>query len=164
MAPRSERAICAVGHEGNRRSRSRPGCVDIDAPAMMRIMFDREDFERLTNEVVAAWLVGSDRDWSAKAGTLDWTCRETADHAVDCTFAPAFMLASRKQHAYPDMGSVWSCGPEATPAQLVQALEVASRVLVAVVADAPFRHSCSHPATSSGGGRATGRLPGRVPP
>ena len=104
---------------------------------MMSSVFDREDFERLTNEVVTAWLAGADRDWSAKAGTLDRTCRQTADHAVDCTFAPAFCLASRKQDAYPDMGSVWSCGPEASPAQLVQALEVASRVLCAVVADAP---------------------------
>ena len=103
----------------------------------MRAVFDREDMERLTSAVVAAWLTGADRDWSTKAGTLDWTCRQTADHAVDCTFAPAFMLASRKQDAYPDMGAIWSCGPEASPAQLVQALEVASRVLVAVVADAP---------------------------
>src|SRR4051794_21496044 len=100
-------------------------------------MFDRQSFERLTDEVAAAWVAGADRDWSAKAGTVDWTCRQTADHAVDCTFAPAFMLASRKQDAYPDMGAIWSCGPEASPAQLAQALEVASRVLVAVVADAP---------------------------
>ncbi len=100
-------------------------------------MFGREDFEGLTDEVVAAWRAGSDRDWDSKAGTLEWTCRKTADHAVDCTFAPAFMLASRKQDAYPDMGSVWSSGPHASPAQLVQTLEIASRVLVAVVADAP---------------------------
>ena len=99
--------------------------------------FDRADFERLTEEVVAAWLAGSDRDWSAQAGTVEWTCRQTADHAVDCTFAPAFFLASRKQDAYPDMGSIWTCGSDASPAQLVQALEVASRILVAVVADAP---------------------------
>ena len=100
-------------------------------------MFDRQDFETLTEAAATAWGRGADRDWSVPAGTLEWSCRKTADHAVDCTFAPAFMLASRKQDAYPDMGGIWSCGPEASPAQLVQALEVASRVLIAVVADAP---------------------------
>src|SRR5206468_3532162 len=93
---------------------------------MMSVVFDREHLERLTEAVVEAWTRGADRDWSVPAGTLEWNCRMTADHAVDCTFAPAFFLASRKHDAYPDMGAIWSCGPDASPAQLVQSLEVAS--------------------------------------
>ena len=99
-------------------------------------MFDRADLEALTELVADAWTRGADRDWSVPAGTLEWSCTKTADHAVDCVFAPAFFLASRKTHGYPEMGADWSSGPNATPAQIVEALRIASRVLAAVVADA----------------------------
>lgn len=99
-------------------------------------MFTRTDLEALTASVVDAWRAGAGSDWSAQAGTVEWSCTKTADHAIDCTFAPAFFLASRKQGAYPDMGAYYTVGPDASPSQIVQALEVASRVLCAVVADA----------------------------
>ena len=61
----------------------------------------------------------------------------TADHAVDCVYAPAFFLASRKRDGYPDVGTNLMLGPDADPARLVQSLEMAATVLVAVVKDAP---------------------------
>ena len=99
-------------------------------------MFTRADLETLTDVVADAWTAGADRDWSAQAGTVEWTCTKTADHAVDCVFAPAFFLASRRTDRYPDAGEDFSVGPNATPSQLVEALQIASRVLAAVVADA----------------------------
>ena len=99
-------------------------------------MFTRADLEALTEIVADAWTAGADRDWSAQAGTVEWTCTRTADHAVDCVFAPAFFLASRRTDGYPDAGENFTVGPDATPAQLVEALRIASRVLAAVVADA----------------------------
>ena len=99
-------------------------------------MFDRADLEELTDVVVAAWTRGADRDWSVPAGMLEWSCTKTADHAVDCVFAPAFFLASRLTDRYPDAGDNFTVGADATPAQLVEALRIASRVLAAVVADA----------------------------
>lgn len=99
-------------------------------------LFTADDLYELSAYVAAAWRSGEDRDWSVPAGTLEWSCTKTADHAVDTVFAPAFFLASRKQDAYPDMGTFFSAGPDARPAQLIQALEVATRVLAAVVADA----------------------------
>lgn len=101
-------------------------------------MIDRftcDDLLRLTDCVADAWTAGADRDWSAPAGTLEWSCTKTADHAVDCVLAPAFFLASRKQHAYPDGG--WSPAEDPSPEQLVEALRTATRVLTAVVRDAP---------------------------
>jgi hypothetical protein len=98
--------------------------------------FSIDNLYELSEYVVARWRAGAERDWSVPAGTVEWSCTKTADHAVDTVFAPAFFLASRKQDAYPDMGGPFSLGPEATPDQLVQALEVATRVLAAVVADA----------------------------
>ncbi|MCI0687816.1 MAG: hypothetical protein L0Y54_11350 [Sporichthyaceae bacterium] len=66
--------------------------------------FTCANLEELTGLVVAAWRAGLDRDWSAPAGTLEWSCRRTADHTVDTIFAPAIFLASRKVDAYPDYG------------------------------------------------------------
>lgn len=76
-----------------------------------------------------------DRDWSARAGTLEWSCRQTADHAVDCVFAPACFLASRRTDRYPAAAELL-LGDAATPAALVESLDVATRVLAAVVHDA----------------------------
>jgi hypothetical protein len=98
-------------------------------------MFTRSDLETLTDVVAEAWTAGADRDWSVQADTVEWTCTRTADHAVDCVFAPAFFLASRLTDRYPDAGDNFTVGADATPAQLVEALRIASRVLAAVVAD-----------------------------
>jgi len=104
----------------------------------MTSVFTRHHLDQLVGTVSDSWRAGADRDWSVRAGTLEWSCRQAADHAVDCTVAPAFFLASRKTDSFPDMGQwAFTVGPEATPAQLIQALEVAGRVLAAVVADAP---------------------------
>lgn len=83
-------------------------------------MFSTDDLHELSALVATAWSAGADRDWSAPAGTLEWSCARTADHAVDTVFAPAFFLASRRQDAYPDMGAEFSVGPDPRPEQLVQ--------------------------------------------
>lgn len=97
--------------------------------------FRREDLDELSAYVQERWLAGRSADWGAPAGTLAWTCSETADHTVDTVFAPAFFLASGRQDMYPDVG-IYSVGPDAGPEQYVEALAVATRVLGAVVADA----------------------------
>ena len=97
----------------------------------MTELFTCDDLERLSASVAAAWRAGADRDWSGPAGTLEWSCLRTADHAVDTVLAPAFFLASRRLDDYPSGG--WTLGHDATPSVLVEALETATRVLVAVV-------------------------------
>jgi hypothetical protein len=99
--------------------------------------FSREDFDSISRCVVGAWRSGLDRDWSVAAGTVEWSCLRTADHTVDAVLAIAFFLASRKQDAYPDFGwGVFSSGPDAQPATLVDALETVSRVLSSLIATA----------------------------
>jgi hypothetical protein len=98
--------------------------------------FTCADLQELADLVASAWRTGADRDWSARAGTLDWSCAATADHAVDTVFAPAMFLASRKLDAYPSY-AVATPGPNADPLLLVEALETAVRVLVGVVTAAP---------------------------
>jgi hypothetical protein len=98
--------------------------------------FEVRDLYDLSDLVATTWTSASQHDWSRNAGTLTWSCMETADHAVDCVFAPAFFLASRKLDGYPDTGSDLTLGSRATPARLVQSLEVATRILAGVVNDA----------------------------
>lgn len=86
--------------------------------------------------VADGWRAATDHDWSVRAGTLDWSCARTADHAVDTVLAPAFFLASRRQAGYPDYG-VSTPGPDASPESLAESLETATRILVAVVTAAP---------------------------
>jgi hypothetical protein len=99
--------------------------------------FTTADLDRLADTAVAAWREGLDRDWSARAGTLEWSCARTADHTVDAVLAVAVFLASRKQDDYPDWWGELTMGPDARPADLVEALGTAARVLSAVVAAAP---------------------------
>ena len=81
--------------------------------------------------MAAAWRGGADRDWSAPAGGLTWSCAEAAEHAVDATMAPAFFLASRRTDDYPPYG-VASVGRD--PVVLAEAVEAAARVLAGVAA------------------------------
>lgn len=98
--------------------------------------FTVADLYELSELVATAWTSAADRDWSVPAGTVEWPCTATADHAVDCVYAPAFFLASRRQDAYPDAGGDLTMGDDADPARLVESLQIATRILAAVVHDA----------------------------
>jgi hypothetical protein len=98
--------------------------------------FTTDDLYELSDLVAAAWTSAADGDWSVAAGTVEWSCLATADHAVDCVYAPAFFLASRKQDGYPDTGLDLTSGPDATVPRLVQSLRIATRILGAVVNEA----------------------------
>ena len=94
-------------------------------------MFHLSDMETLTELVATAWLQGRDSDWSVPAGTLDWSCRRTAEHAVDTVIAPALFLASRNLDRYPPGELAFDA--ELAPERLVEGLRAASRILAAVV-------------------------------
>jgi hypothetical protein len=108
--------------------------------------FTADDFERLSWLVLDARTSGLDRDWSVPAGTLDWSCFQTADHTVDCVFSYAFFLASRVQDAYPPFCELHAL-PGARPVDLVDGLRAACTMLSAVIvtaepeARAIIRHS-----------------------
>jgi hypothetical protein len=91
----------------------------------------------VTEYVAAAWERGVDRDWSARAGTLEWSCTKTADHAYDATLAVGFFLASRRQDRYPDFGGAINTGETPWPSQLVEAMQVAGRMVAGVIATTP---------------------------
>jgi hypothetical protein len=86
--------------------------------------------------VASSWLAAAERDWSVPATTVEWSCLATADHAVDCVYAPAMFLASRRVDAYPDIGLNVMLAAAATPARLVESLRIAAQLLSGVVHDA----------------------------
>jgi hypothetical protein len=98
-------------------------------------VFTADDLTFLTAIVSDAWLSAADLDWSVPAGTLDWSCLHTADHAVDCVWAPVFFLAAHRTDTYPAAGSNMELGDDATPESLVESLQMATRVLSALVRD-----------------------------
>jgi hypothetical protein len=98
--------------------------------------FTVEDLHALSELVATTWSAVVDRDWSVQAGTVEWSCTKTADHAVDCVYAPSIFLASRKRDGYPNVGLDPTLGDLATPALLVESLGIATRILAAVVNDA----------------------------
>jgi hypothetical protein len=98
--------------------------------------FTVADLCAVSDAVVAVWTGAADRDWSVPAGTVEWSCLATADHAVDCVYAPAVFLASRRLDAYPPFGLNMMLGADATPTLLVESLKLAVRRLSGVVHDA----------------------------
>jgi uncharacterized protein (TIGR03083 family) len=107
----------------------------------MATTFSCADLAELTQVVTTALSSASGLDWSAPAGTLEWSCARTADHIVDTLLAPALFLASRKQDDYPAFGPA-TMGPTAAPDALIEGIETATRILTAVVTTAePDAHA-----------------------
>ena len=98
--------------------------------------FTREDFDQLSELVLVAWTSAVDQDWSVNAGSLDWSCWETADHAIDCVFSYAFFLATRKLDGYPEFGELHAL-PGAPPSELILGLRGACNMLSSVIATTP---------------------------
>jgi len=98
--------------------------------------FAVDDFDAIGRLTLDAWGSAVDRDWSVPAGTLEWSCWRTADHTVDCVFSYAFMLATRRQHAYPNFSEIHA--PDGAPPQdLVDGLGGACELLRASIVAAP---------------------------
>jgi hypothetical protein len=98
--------------------------------------FTADDFAGLSAQVIATLTQGLDRDWSAPAGTLEWSCSTTIDHTVDCVFSYALFLAARRDDVYPPFGELHAL-EGATPGDLVNGLAAVCTMLSAVITTAP---------------------------
>jgi hypothetical protein len=98
--------------------------------------FTPEDFAEVSALAIAAWTAGLERDWSAPAGTLEWSCFTTADHTVDGVFSYALDLASGRLDVYPPFCELHALDG-ATPSDLVNGLLAVCTMLSAVIAAAP---------------------------
>lgn len=103
---------------------------------MADVPFTPADLRLVGDLAIEAWASGVDRDWSVPAGTLEWSCWQTADHTVDCVFSYALFLGSRKVDGYPPFDLLRAL-PEAGPADLVDGLRSVVDMLWSMITAAP---------------------------
>jgi uncharacterized protein (TIGR03083 family) len=75
-----------------------------------------------------------DADWEARAGSLDWTCRQTLDHVANALLFYAAHLATRSRER---RSPLRNGDPSLPPAGLLSAAEAAAAILAEVVRAAP---------------------------
>ena len=106
-------------------------------------MQSADDLDRAVDSVVAALSPGTGRDWQAPAGSLEWPCRFTAEHAAHCLHTYAMQLASRTPAHYVSFFS--RALKVSTNAQVLELLEASGRLLSAVVRAAKPTDRGFHP-------------------
>ncbi|MGW8790045.1 maleylpyruvate isomerase N-terminal domain-containing protein [Streptomyces althioticus] len=73
-------------------------------------------------------------DWTVPAGTLEWTCRQTAAHVAHDLLAYAGQLAARPTDAYLPIDL--TVRPSASPADVLQAVTACGALLSSALATA----------------------------
>jgi hypothetical protein len=102
-----------------------------------------DDLDAAVSAVVAALRAGTDRDWSAPAGTLEWDCWHTAEHVGDCLLSYAGQLAVQPAARY--VRFLASADKDASPAEVLEFAEAGGRILAATVRPAPAQARAYHP-------------------
>ena len=95
----------------------------------------------------------ADRDWSVRAGTLDWSCRETLAHIGHDLLAYAAQLAGSAQHGYLPLDLV--IRPEAELPQALAAVEACAGLLITTLRSAEPDTRAWHFGPYDAGGFAT---------
>jgi hypothetical protein len=85
----------------------------------------------------------SDRDWSVRAGALEWTCRRTLDHIPDTLLLYAAHLATRTARPLPFLRNG---DPEAPVRHLLRSVQSAAAILADVARAADPADRGYHPA------------------
>ncbi|MEU4420432.1 maleylpyruvate isomerase N-terminal domain-containing protein [Actinoplanes sp. NPDC024001] len=81
-------------------------------------MTSADEVRAAKSAMLAALTPHTGADWDVAAGTLDWSCRETAAHIAHDLIAYATQLTARATDAYLPLDL--TVRPEATPEQLLQ--------------------------------------------
>ena len=93
-------------------------------------------FEEAHELVLRALRELVDSDWSMPAGTLQWSCRETLDHMIDCILSYALQLAAQAEDGFLPFQQLHPL-PEATTADLVDGLRGVGRIFAALIRAVP---------------------------
>ncbi|AWS48106.1 maleylpyruvate isomerase family mycothiol-dependent enzyme [Streptosporangium sp. 'caverna'] len=102
-----------------------------------------DDVDTAISHVVATLSPATDGDWSVPAGTLEWSCRDTADHIGDCLMSYAGQLVAQPTDRY--VRFMAGAEKEASPAQVLEFAETGARILAATVRTTPPHARAYHP-------------------
>lgn len=102
------------------------------------------DVHTVADLVVGALKPNTDRDWMVPAGTLEWSCWDTAEHIAGVGLVYAAQLAIRKQESryarlYPRLF------PQPAPVEVCESIEAAYRLLAYTVQAAGPQVRAYHP-------------------
>ncbi|MDR3079480.1 MAG: GNAT family N-acetyltransferase, partial [Streptomyces sp.] len=103
-----------------------------------------EQVEEAVAGCVAVLRTAADRDWDGvRAGRLEWSCRQAAEHIASDLIAYAGQLAGRAQDAYVPFEITLDEGTDNRGA--LQVIETTGALLAAAVATAPREVRAFHP-------------------
>jgi hypothetical protein len=77
-----------------------------------------DDLDRAMSCVMSGLLPLTDRDWSVRAGSLEWDCWHTAEHIGDCLLSYAWQLAVQPTARY--VRAVATAEKDASPAEVLE--------------------------------------------
>jgi len=94
--------------------------------------------------IMSGLLPLTDRDWSVRAGSLEWNCWHTAEHIGDCLLSYAWQLAVQPTARY--VRAVATAEKDASPAEVLEFAVTGGRVLASMVRTSPAHVRAFHPA------------------
>jgi hypothetical protein len=102
-----------------------------------------DDLDSALATVAAALAPATDRDWSARAGSLEWDCWHTAEHIGDVLLSYAAQLVARPATRY--VRFLATVDKDATAAEALEFAVASGAVLGAAVRVAPAHVRAFHP-------------------
>lgn len=94
--------------------------------------------EEAVASCLAVLRTATDRDWDGvKAGRLEWSCRDTAEHIAGDLISYAGQLAGRAQHAYVPFDIAFDDGTDNSGA--LEVISTTGALLAAAIRTTPAR-------------------------
>ncbi|WP_231921211.1 maleylpyruvate isomerase mycothiol-dependent enzyme family protein [Micromonospora auratinigra] len=103
-----------------------------------------DDLDAAVSDVVAALRPATSLNWSVRAGDLEWDCWHTAEHLGDCLLSFAGQLVARPGDRF--VRFMATADQDAAPAEMLEFVEVAGRLLAAAVRMTSSDVRAFHPA------------------
>ncbi len=102
-----------------------------------------DDLDAALAALAGALEPATGRDWTARAGSLDWDCRHTAEHVGDVLLSYAAQLVARPATRY--VRFLATADADATAAELLEFAVAGGAILAATVRVAPAHARAYHP-------------------
>jgi len=102
-----------------------------------------DDLDSALAAVTDALEPATGRDWSTRAGPLEWDCRDTAEHIGDCLMSYAAQLVARPATRY--VRFLAKADTDATAAEMLEFALAGGGILAAAVRTTPAHVRAYHP-------------------